>query len=146
MDLEEFSTYVNEVLDTEIPEDLLVGLNLGVIVSPELEYSKKEPQFITMGVYVQSRLGKQIILYYGSFDHFYNGRPQEVWKKKILSTIKHELTHHIEALAGQEDLAKKERMEVYLRKKLQESKKNDKKKLKSKQTNRDKKIDKKQKG
>ncbi|MBN2221365.1 MAG: metallopeptidase family protein [Vallitaleaceae bacterium] len=116
MELEEFSDYVNEVLDHEIPPVLLEGLNLGVIVSPRIEYSDEGSQFIVMGHYVKSRIGKQIILYYGSFLHFYQGKSTKAWKRKILATIKHELTHHIEALAGQEDLAKKEHYEVFLRK------------------------------
>lgn len=115
MEFEEFSQCVNEILNSEIPEELLVGLNLGVIVSPNLEYNNNEPQFVVMGVYVQNRLGKQIILYYGSFYHFYGEQSPEIWKKRILKTIKHELTHHVEALAGQEDLAKKERLEAFLR-------------------------------
>lgn len=121
MDLDEFTEYVNEVLESEIPEILLEGLNLGVIVSPKLEISP-ESQFIVMGVYVQNRLGKQIILYYGSFDYFYAKKSHEAWKRKITGTIKHELTHHIEALAGQEDLAKKERYEAFLRKEAKRKK------------------------
>jgi len=125
MNLEQFTDYVDEVLDNEIPDILLEGLNLGVIISPELEKNKEESRFIIMGVYVQNRLGKQIILYYGSFLYFFKDKSEEVWKRKILSTIKHELTHHIEALAGQEDLANKEKYETFLRqqKKLQKKKK-----------------------
>lgn len=118
MEFEEYLDYVGQALDNEIPPKLLEGLNLGVIVSPELKRSPEGNQYIIMGVYVQNRLGKQIILYYGSFQHFYEGRADIFWKRKILATIKHELTHHVEALAGQEDLAKKERYEVALRKKI----------------------------
>jgi len=83
MDLDEFTDYVNEVLDVEIPPVLLEGLNLGVIVQPQLERSKD--------------------------------KSVAAWKKRILRTVKHELTHHIEALAGQNDLANKEIYEKYLR-------------------------------
>ena len=115
MDIDEFSSYVTEVLDQEIPPVLLEGLNLGVIVRPNLERSKDESNFIIMGLYVQNKLGRQIILYYGSFLHFFKNRSVNAWKKKIEGTIKHELTHHIEALAGQKDLANKEIYEKYLR-------------------------------
>jgi predicted Zn-dependent protease with MMP-like domain len=117
MELDAFTAYVTQALDEEIPAVLLQGLNLGVIVKANLERSKSESQFIIMGLYVQNQLGKQIILYYGSFLYFYKDSPSDLWKAKILHTIKHELTHHVEALAGQEDLAKKERYEVELRKK-----------------------------
>jgi hypothetical protein len=120
MELDEFSAYVTEILDNEIPPILLEGLNLGVIVSPKLERSKDESQFIIMGVYVQSSLGKQIILYYGSFLYFFEKRSKKAWKRKILSTTKHELIHHIEALAGQKDLANKEKYEKYLRQRKKE--------------------------
>lgn len=123
MTLEEFTAYVDQVIDNDIPPVLFEGLNLGVIVSPELERSKSEPQLIIMGVYVRNRLGKQVILYYGSFFHLYQNKSESKWKQHILSTIKHELTHHIEALAGQEDLARKEQYEYYLR----QQKKNQKK-------------------
>jgi len=118
MELDEFTDYVSEVLDNEIPQEIQEGLNLGVIVSPDINKCKEEQQYIIMGVYVQNRLGKQIIIYYGSFLYFYEDKSDEVWKRKILATIKHEFIHHIEALSGQEDLAKKERYEASHRKKI----------------------------
>ena len=115
MTYDEFSIYITYVLDYEIPPVLLEGLNLGVIASPRLERSKKEPQFIVKGHYIRNRLGKQIVLYYGSFIYLYSRETKASWESKILATIKHELTHHIEALAGQENLAKKEQHEAFLR-------------------------------
>lgn len=115
MTFEAFNTYVTEVLDHEIPQDLLKGLNLGVIVVPRLERNKAERNFIIKGHYVQNKLGKQIILYYGSFRYLFANKTEDEWKDEILSTIKHEFTHHLEALAGQEDLAKMERYAAYLR-------------------------------
>lgn len=117
MELDDFTSCVSDILDKDIPSELLEGLNLGLIVRPELKASVQEPDRITMGVYVRSVMGKQVILYYGSFLYFYKGKSDLYWRRKMLSTIKHELTHHIEALAGQEDLAKKEIYEAELRKK-----------------------------
>ncbi len=119
MDLGEFTQCVSAILDNDIPPELLEGLNLGVIVSPDLKKSKDGTGGIIMGVYVRNNMGRQVILYYGSFLYMYENRSDKVWRRKILSTIKHELTHHIEALAGQEDLAWKERYEAYRRKKGQ---------------------------
>lgn len=115
MTLEAFNEYVTEALYLEIPSELFEGLNLGVIVSPKIEIDKKEPNMIIKGHYVKNRLGRQIILYYGSFMHLYAHLSESALKEKILATIKHELTHHLEALAGQEDLAKKEQYMAYLR-------------------------------
>jgi len=133
MDFEMFSQYVVEIIEDEIPPKLLEGLNLGVIARPELRKANEDTGRIIMGVYVRNVMGKQVVLYYGSFRKLYQNRPDEFWRGRILSTIKHELTHHVEALAGQEDLARKERYEALRRKNLARLK-NKKKRKNSKKT------------
>lgn len=113
-----FGDYVEELLDNLIPPVLLEGLNLGVITRPEVRRSDEQGR-ITMGLYVHNRMGNQVILYYGSFRSMYHGKSEDFWKKKIEETLKHELLHHVEARAGQEDLAKQERYERALRKEQQ---------------------------
>lgn len=116
MEYNEFCDYVNEIIENEIPTELLEGLNLGIIVMPELKRSDEETNRTVMGLYVRNVMGKQVIIYYGSFLKLYGNSPEVVWKKKVLSTIKHELTHHIEARAGQEELARQEKQDVERRK------------------------------
>lgn len=115
MTIETFIEFAGQVVDNEIPSDLLEGLNLGVIINPELKRSPKELNRIIKGQYVVNRLGKQIILYYGSFSHLYANKPEQAWEELIRGTIKHEFIHHIERLAGQNDLANQEELETYLR-------------------------------
>lgn len=116
MTLEAYTDFASEILDTEIPPILLEGLNLGVIINPELKRSVDEPNRIIKGQYVVNRLGNQIILHYGTFNYLYANRPESLWQEAIRATIKHEFIHHIERLAGQDDLAKKEQIESYIRK------------------------------
>lgn len=93
MTYDAFGDYVEYLVDNEVPEVLLEELNGGIQISE------------------RDNLGKRIILYYGTFQYFYGGQPDEIWRDEVLKTVKHELRHHIEARAGQEDLARLERWE-----------------------------------
>ncbi len=121
MKFNEFTDYVDYLCEHEIPQEIFNGLNLGVVVSPDRQVDDEEKDFYIMGEYIQDALGCQVVLYYGTFKYFFKGEPLKDWQDEILSTLKHELLHHIEALAGQEDLAVMEEMEVRTRK--QEKKK-----------------------
>ncbi len=50
-------------------------------------------------------MGRGIVLFYGSFLKVYPGlREDERAKGLIMDVLKHELTHHLESLAGARDL------------------------------------------
>lgn len=117
MKLDDFMDYVVKVTENEIPPIILIDLNLGIHVSPKRQEDDEEKDYFIMGEYIQDELGNQVVLYYGSFKYFLEGEPLKVWHKEIMDTIKHELIHHVEAMAGQEDLALEEDVEVYKRKK-----------------------------
>lgn len=123
MKFNEFTEYVDDLCENVIPQELFNGLNLGVVLSPDRQVDDDEKDFYIMGEYIQDALGCQVILYYGTFKYFFKGEPLTDWQDEILSTLKHELRHHIEALAGQEDLADMEEMEMRTRK-LGKKKKN----------------------
>ncbi len=106
MDLEEFTEFANQVVDSEVPEPLLDRLNLGIIVVPEAEYDE---EFYVLGHYSVDRLGRHVALFYGSFAALFEGQPREVWEDQIRETIRHELRHHVETLAGDRSLAREER-------------------------------------
>ncbi|WP_202623818.1 metallopeptidase family protein, partial [Sporotomaculum syntrophicum] len=55
-----------------------------------------------------SMLGCFIVFYYGSFVALLEDESVDCWKAEIIDTVLHEIQHHLESLAGQEDLAKKE--------------------------------------
>lgn len=132
MTLEEFEEYVEQVIENDIPPEILEGLNLGVVVSTALLQDPQEPAYYIKGHYIQNISGKQVVLYYGTFKYFYENHSEESWKKKVLATIKHELTHHVEARAKQEDLAHQEQAAKLARKLAKEQKKKDKKDKKDK--------------
>lgn len=117
MRLNEFKSFVLEATEKEIPPILLKDLNMGIHVSPKKQEDDEEKDYYIMGEYIQNELGNQVVLYYGSFQYFLEDEPEKIWHKEIMDTIKHELIHHIEAMAGQEDLAHEEDFEVLKRKK-----------------------------
>lgn len=117
MTFKEFDNYIDYLLTNEIPPALLERLTGGIRISKSLEQDDVEEDYYILGEYIEDNLGSYINLYYGSFMHFYGDKSNIEMKKEILSTIKHELTHHIESLAGNEALAIEEDIEVAKRKK-----------------------------
>jgi len=58
-----------------------------------------------MGEYHNSRImGRTIIIYYGSFMQAYGHIPEDKLKARLRKTLKHEFRHHLESLAGEDDL------------------------------------------
>ena len=90
-----------------IPEVFLKDLNGGIIALEEAEQRDPDlPDVYILGEYVEDPygLGRQIVLYYGSFRKLFADEPVEVWEKELWETILHEIRHHIESLAGVDDL------------------------------------------
>ncbi|HHT20945.1 MAG TPA: metallopeptidase family protein [Tissierellia bacterium] len=100
-------TELLEDLVDELPEELFEGLNQGIIIR---EQAKQHAQAIPgrplyiMGEYVRNKLGKQIIIYYGSFERIYGGRSKAELKDRLRETLRHEFRHHWEYLAGEREL------------------------------------------
>ncbi len=102
---------VGEILDDlyeRFPEALFQGLNGGVCLLPE---AKTDPALTRntyiLGEYCQEPfLGRYINLYYGSFVALARSAnwSEEDWKEELYSTLSHELTHHVEGLAGERGL------------------------------------------
>lgn len=96
-----------EELVREIPEEYYIELNGGVNLSPHCRLSPaalNDDLYILGQYHKSSHLGRIITIYYGSFAALYpNASPAE-WKKRLRETLRHELTHHLESLAGEKDL------------------------------------------
>ena len=95
---------VNDILDevyNEFPEPLFEGLNGGVLL---LEEEKPDPEagpdVYVMGEYCWDEMGRYINIYYGSFAALLGDDPRQVWVDELRTTLRHELTHHVEGLAG----------------------------------------------
>lgn len=113
---ERMTELLGELID-ELPDKLFDGLNGGVILQEESKMHDLavpgRPLYI-MGEYVRSRMGKQIVIYYGSFKQVYSYLNEEQLKDKLRGTLRHEFRHHWEHLAGEGDLIEQDN--EYLRK------------------------------
>ncbi len=113
LSIDEVGDLLDEIAET-IPEALFQGLTGGVILQEEAlpdPQPNAEDLFI-LGEYCNDMLGRYINLYYGSFAALYTDAPLRVWKRELRTTLLHELTHHIESLAGVRDLEIKDEIEM----------------------------------
>ncbi len=87
-----------ESLPVEIFKDLNGGINL-------LHDTVEDADgWLVMGMYIIDNMGSRIEIYYGSFEAAFEGSSYEEVEKELIDTLKHELTHHIETLAGDKSL------------------------------------------
>jgi len=111
--IEEFDLMLDEIAQ-EIPPAFFGGLSGGVIL---LEECKLHPEgagdLYIMGDYNSRRdMGRCIRIYYGSFMRTHGHLPQHVLRERLRSTLLHELTHHLESLAGERDLEVQDRLQI----------------------------------
>ena len=102
----------SDILDDlveEYPEELFQGLNGGILLLEDaMPDSEAGDDVYIMGEYCWDELGRYINLYYGSFAALLCDEPEEVWKDELRITLRHELTHHVEGLAGERSLEYKD--------------------------------------
>ena len=99
---EDFARIVFEEVDL-LPEYVNEGLNGGVVVdsSVYLHPGRVVDDLYILGTYnVDPILGKQIVIYYGSFTATLRNAPESVYREKIRETVRHEFLHHLETRAG----------------------------------------------
>lgn len=85
-----------------LPQEIFRGLNGGVNLSPETRRS--ENGSYTLGLYHNDLLGRYVEIFYGSIAALYGDIPPEKFRARLTATLHHELTHHIENLAGDRTL------------------------------------------
>ena len=106
LSIDDFEKLANELYDA-IPPQFLKGLSGGIIISEEAEQRDPDlPDVYILGEYVEDPygLGRYVVLYYGSFAALFADEPLEVWEDELWETMLHEIRHHIESLAGVNDL------------------------------------------
>ena len=106
---------MQEILDElaeELPQVFYRDLNGGILLLPEVkesEYSRKGQSgsdLFTLGEYHHGgAMGNYIKIYYGSFERIFSHLTNEEMKNELRRTLRHEFRHHIETLAGDDDLA-----------------------------------------
>ncbi len=102
MTLDEFSEIVEEEMEL-LPDYVYDELNGGVIVDENvyLHPGRMAEDLYILGTYSSDGiLGKQIVLYYGSFMMTMGGMGKEAIRRQIRDTVRHEFQHHLETRAG----------------------------------------------
>jgi hypothetical protein len=106
MTIDEMQDVLDELAE-ELPEVFYNDLNGGIVLLPEAresEYSRKADLY-TLGEYHHGgAMGNYIKIYYGSFERLYGHLSDEAMKNELRRTLRHEFRHHIETLAGEDDL------------------------------------------
>lgn len=104
-----FVQMVDRAVD-RVPPRFCRGLTGGFNVQKS---KKRDGGYYIMGEYtIDGLLGSFIVFYYGSFLAVLDDAPLSEWEAEIDDTVLHELQHHLEAMAGRDDLARKEAQEL----------------------------------
>jgi predicted Zn-dependent protease with MMP-like domain len=110
---------VQDMLDElaeELPQEFYSELNGGIILLPEAhesEYSL-EGDLYTLGMYHSGgSMGSYITIYYGSFMELFPHSTREQMKAELRKTLRHEFRHHIETLAGEDDLVDEDHAQLH---------------------------------
>ncbi len=101
-----------EEIAADLPQEFYKELNGGILLLPEAKLNRtgRKRDLYTMGEYhVNRSMGRYIVIYYGSFEQLYGNLDREALKRKLAHTLKHEFTHHLESLAGERGLEKKDK-------------------------------------
>lgn len=117
--IDEAEKILDEVV-AGLPEKIFDELNGGIVLLPDAvldPQSKTDDDLYILGEYHSGGgLGRYISIYYGSFERLFGDMSREKFKKELEITLKHELMHHLESLAGERELEKEDEwfMERYL--------------------------------
>jgi len=112
---EEIRGLLDEIAE-EVPEAFYRELHGGIILIPEEKKHQESKSFSNlyiMGEYHRSVMGRKILIYYGSFKKMYPNASQKILRKKLKDTLFHEFTHHIESLAGERGLERKDEEKMH---------------------------------
>ncbi len=117
---EECGEMLDEIAD-KLPRELYRELNGGIVLdrSFRVHPCAVNNDLYILGVYIRDNLGKRIVLYYGSFIRVFRNKSKEEYYAHLEKTLRHEVLHHNEFLAGCNDLVfyDDKRIEDYLRSK-----------------------------
>ena len=108
---------IHDILDEvalELPEELFMELNGGVSLLPETKHNAADRGggLYTLGEYRQDQMGRYIVLYYGSICAVHGGETREELRANLKKLLAHELTHHVESMAGERSLEIKDEIRI----------------------------------
>ncbi len=98
---EQAGDVLDDLVD-ELPDEIFKNLNGGVSFVEDAV--RGDDGRYTLGMYFRDKMGRHIELYYGSFAELYGDMDDETFRRRLRSTLHHELTHHIESQAGDRSL------------------------------------------
>ena len=103
MTFEEAEAALDEIADA-LPQEIFRGLNGGYVLTPETLVDADG--LVILGQYhVEPRgLGRYITVNYGSLLAVYGHMRPSNFYRKLRQVLHHELTHHLESLAGDKSL------------------------------------------
>ena len=109
---------INEMLDdiaAELPEGIFRDLNGGISLLAETKKSDKDPDggLYTLGEYRRDQMGRYIVIYYGSLCVVHGNSSYEKMRENLRNVLTHELTHHLESLAGERDLEIEDEIDLH---------------------------------
>ncbi len=99
-----------EMLDeliAELPPEIFSRLNGGVLLLPDVRLSAeaRANDLYTLGEYEHSHaLGRTVRIYYGSILRAHGQQSPEEFREALREVLHHELTHHLESMAGDHSL------------------------------------------
>lgn len=96
-----------EDISEEIPTSFYKELSGGIILEEDIKYhpeSRDERPLYVLGEYRNFNIGRSIVIYYGSFKKSYAYERHDHIYEKLREAVIHEFTHHLESLAGKDDL------------------------------------------
>jgi len=102
MTFDRFSEIAEEELAL-LPDYAKKELNGGVVADQNeyLHPARMEDDLYILGTYsVDPVMGKQIVLYYGSFVESLRDAGEAIYRTRIRETLRHEFRHHLETRAG----------------------------------------------
>ena len=115
LSFDEVGEIFDEMAET-FPQVFYRELNGGISL---LQEAVEDPEFppgeiYIMGEYCDDQMGRYIQLYYGSFAALAEKETwtQEEWEHELYTTLAHEFTHHIEGLAMENGLDRKDEQEL----------------------------------
>ena len=112
--IEEMEVMLNEI-SGEIPQEFYNELNGGILLLPEAKYHPKgrADDLYILGEYNRGgNMGRYIAIYYGSIRCAYRHMSTKELREALMKLLLHEFTHHIESLAGEKTLEKKDEDEL----------------------------------
>jgi len=108
---EETEETLSQLIDA-LPPGIFKGLNCGVALLPDTVYG--ENGLLILGQYHVEPygLGRYVTIHYGSLWAIYGYMDAQVFTEKLKEVLHHELTHHLEHLAGDKSLEIKDKQDV----------------------------------